>query len=102
MHDTAMPGNRHPVDRLADVRAKIKALQDEEADLKAQISAEMGAIDSLGGDEWIAFQKLQERKGALDEATIAQHLGVKSLEPYRKPATTFVVIRLEPRAREVA
>lgn len=94
--------NRHPVDRLADVRAAIKRLQDEESDLKAQISAEMGSADSLGGDEYIASQKLQERKGGLDEKKIAEHLGVKSLDPYRKPATTFVVIKTEPRAREVA
>lgn len=94
--------NRHPVDRLADIRARIKSLQDEEHDLRAQISTEMGAADSLGGDEFIAFQKLQERKGALDEAKIAAALKVENLDPYRKPASTFVVIKIEPRAREVA
>jgi len=96
------PGNRHPVDRLYDVRQQIKALTEEEADLKAKISVEMGGSDSLGGDECIASQTLQERKGGLDEARIAAALGVGNLDDYRKPASTFVVIKVEQRAREAA
>ena len=89
--------NRHPVDRLADVRAQIKALQEEEADLKAKISVEMADADSLGGDEFIAVQTLQDRKGGLDEKRIAETLGVKSLDPYRKPSTVAHVLRIERR-----
>lgn len=101
MHATTPSGkNRHPVDQLADVRAQIKALQDTETDLKALISTEMGSRDSLGGDEFIASQKLQERKGGLDEAAMKAD-GVDP-EKYRKPKSTFIVISVEPRAAEAA
>ena len=102
MHDNSLSRNRHPVDRLADIRAEIKRLQAEEADLKAQISTEMGSRDSLGGAEWIASQTLQQRKGGIDEEKLCQHLGVKSLDPYRKPSTAAHVLRVERRAAEVA
>lgn len=103
MHDTTLPGNsrnRHPVDRLADVRAQIKALQDEETDLKALISNEMGSRDSLGGDEFIAFQTLQTRKGSIDEASL-KAAGI-NVDKHRKPPTTSHVLRVERRAAEVA
>lgn len=105
MHDTFLPGNsrnRHPVDRLADIRARIKALSDEETDLKAKISVEMGTADSLGGDEFIARQVLQERKGALDEKAIAKALGLDNLDAYRKPASAFILIKTERCLSEVA
>ena len=105
MHDTSLPGNsrnRHPVDRLADVRAQIKTLQDEETDLKALISNEMGSRDSLGGDEFIAVQTLQTRKGGFDEEKLAERLGRVNLDQFRKPSTTSHVLRVERRAAEVA
>lgn len=105
MHDTTLPfnsRNRHPVDQLADVRAEIKRLSAIETDLKAQISTEMGSKDSLGGDEFIAFQTLQERKGGLDEKRIAEHIGVKNLDAYRKPSTTFIMLRVDRRAAGAA
>lgn len=105
MPDTTLPGNsrnRHPVDQLADVRAQIKALQDIETDLKAQISTEMGSRDSLGGDEFIAFQTLQDRKGGLDEVRISAALGVGNLDGFRKPKTTCIVLRVERREVEAA
>ena len=92
--------NRHPVDRLADVRALIKQLQDEEIALKATIAAIMGKADSLGGDEYIASQRLQQRKGGLDEARLYAE-GI-NLDNYRRPGGTHVVLTLEPRARGVA
>lgn len=100
MHATATSRNRHPVDRLADVRAQIKALAEEEADLKAKISVEMGPADSLGGDEYIASQSLQERKGGLDEKAMIK-AGI-DVESFRKPASTFVVLKVERRAMEAA
>ena len=111
MTDTALPGNgrnvtaqpnRHPVDRLFDVRQQIKALTEEEGDLKARISVEMGSADSLGGDECIASQSLQERKGGFDEKKLAEALKTTDLDQFRKPASTFVVIKVEQRAREAA
>lgn len=109
MHATDLSGksarnphhpNRHPVDRLADVRAAIKALSEEEGELKKQVTSLMGRADSLGGDEYIASQKLQERKGSLDEARLAAE-GI-DLDLYRKPASTFIVISVERRVAEVA
>ena len=103
MPDTSLPinrGNRHPVDRLHDVRTQIKALQDQETDLKALISTEMGSRDSLGGDEFIAFQALQTRKGGIDEASL-KAAGINP-DKHRKPASTSHVLRVERRAAEVA
>jgi cell division protein FtsB len=62
MTNTALSGNRHPVDRLADVRAEIKKLQDEETDLKEQIGKLMGSADSLGGDEFIAGRRCRSAR----------------------------------------
>jgi hypothetical protein len=100
MNDISLSRNRHPVDQLADVRAEIKRLGDVEADLKAQISTEMGSNDSLGGDQYIAFQQLRERKGGIDEAAL-KSVGI-NVDTFRKPATTYIVLSVEPRAAEVA
>jgi uncharacterized protein (UPF0335 family) len=102
MTNTALSGNRHPVDRLADVRAEIKKLQDEETDLKEQIGKLMGSADSLGGDEFIARQTLQERKGGLDEKALCRFLNADNLDAYRKPATAVLVLRVERREAEAA
>lgn len=104
MDNTSLPGkpgtNRHPVDQLALVRQTIKHLQDREAELKAEIGALMGSNDSLGGAEFIALQKLQQRKGAIDEAALKK-AGIDP-DQYRKPASTFIVLQTEPRVSEVA
>jgi hypothetical protein len=100
MNDIATSRNRHPVDRLADVRAEIKRLQVEEIDLKAMIQTEMGSADSLGGDQYIASQSLQERKGGIDEAAM-KAAGI-DLDKYRKSSSTFVLLKVEPRVMEMA
>lgn len=102
MTNTGLPGNRHIVDRLADVRGRIKELETEEAELKSRISAEMGGSDSLGGDEFIAIQTLTNRKGGLDEARIAAALKVENLDGYRKPGATVHSLKVERRMAEVA
>jgi hypothetical protein len=103
MNDMTLPGkagiNRHPIDQLANVRATIKVLQARETELKDEITALMGDKDSLGGDEFIARQKLQERKGGLDEKKLADKFG--DLSAYRKPSTTFITIQVEPRALDL-
>lgn len=94
---TGKPGtNRHPVDQLANVRATIKTLEAREAELKDEVSALMGDKDSLGGSEFIAWQRLQERKGSLDEKAM-KAAGVDP-ERFRKPPSTFIAIKVEPRA----
>ncbi|TPK59059.1 MULTISPECIES: hypothetical protein [unclassified Mesorhizobium] len=104
MNATAMSGkpgtNRHPVDQLAQIRATQKILAEREAELKAEIGAMMGTADSLGGAEFIAIQKLQSRKGGIDEAAM-KAAGI-DVEKYRKPASTFIVLNVEPRVSEVA
>lgn len=105
MIDTSLLGNsrttnRHPVDQLAQIRSTIKVLQDRESQLKEEIGSLMGSADSLGGDEFIAFQKLQQRKGGLDEKA----LKASGIDPdkFRKPASTFITLTIEPRVQEVA
>lgn len=88
--------NRHPVDQLGDVRQTIKHLQDREAELKTVIGQIMGTADSLGGDEYIASQALQSRKGGLDEKKLAARFG--DLSAFRKPDSTYVVLKVERRA----
>lgn len=101
MNGRSAPGkNRHPVDELADVREAQKQLKAREDDLKARISEMMGESDHLGGDEWIASQKLSVRKGALDQKAMEAD-GV-DLARYRRPDVTVYSIHLERRADEVA
>lgn len=95
MNAISMP-NRHPVDQLADVRESIKTLQAREAELKDEIGKLMGKADSLGGDEWIARQSLQERKGSIDEARL-KAAGIDA-DAFRKPPVTSIVLRVERRA----
>ena len=102
MTNTGLPGNRHIVDRLADVRAQIKELEVVEGELKARISTEMGSRDSLGGDEFIAIQTLTKRKGSLDEKRICAALKVDNLDAYRKPEVTVHSLKVERRVAEVA
>lgn len=102
MTNTGLHGNRHIVDRLADVRGRIKEFETEETELKARVSAEMGGRDSLGGDEFIAIQSLTNRKGGLDEAKIAAALKVDNLDAYRKPGTVVHSLKVERRMTEVA
>ncbi|MCF3934319.1 hypothetical protein L1787_12960 [Acuticoccus sp. M5D2P5] len=94
--------NRHCVDRLGLLRAHVKSATALEKDLKNEVCALMGEADSLGGDEFIAQQRLQERKGGLDEKAIAKALGVDNLDAYRKPSTTSLVLDVKQRVEEEA
>lgn len=98
MTDISMPfngQNRHPVDMLAEVRAKIKELEAREKAVAAEVSKLMGNKDSLGGDEFIARQILSSRKGAVDTAKL-EKAGI-AIDAYRKPDTAVVQIRVEKR-----
>lgn len=91
--------NRHPVDELGEVREEIKTLQAREKELKAVVAEEMGNTDSLGGDEWIARQKVTQRKGTWDEKRLKEALG-DMVERYRKEPTA--VYSIETRRRSEA
>lgn len=95
-----MTSNRHIVDQLADVRAQIKMLQESEKDLKDAICDAMGHADSLGGDEWIALQRISERKGAIDTKAL-EKAGI-DVEAFRKPPTVVYQIVTERRVQEDA
>lgn len=90
--------NRHIVDQLADVRAHIKELQGKEAELKDAISALMGGRDSLGGDEYIALQRLTTRKGAID--TKAMEAAGIDPDRFRKPDVAVYSLVIERREVE--
>lgn len=96
----AASSNMHIVDQLADVRAEIKTLGEREAELKAQISAEMGAKDSLGGDQWIAFQTLSTRKGGIDDKAM-KAAGI-DVDRFRKADVTVYSLKVERRVLEEA
>lgn len=100
MNARTLPVNRHPVDQLADVREKIKALQEEEDTLRTEVSVLMGEGDTLGGDEFIAKQSISERAGAID-AKAMERDGI-DVAKYRKKPSTVYQIRCERRVLEDA
>lgn len=92
--------NRHPVDQLALIRAQIKELKKHEDALKSQVSGMMGDEDALGGDEFIAVQKLSSRKGSIDAAKMEAD-GI-NVDAYRKPDIAVVTLNVELRASQAA
>ena len=100
MHNTALPVNRHPVDQLADIRAAIKALQEQEDTIRTEVSVLMGDGDVLGGDEFIARQTISERAGSIDAAALERD-GI-DVAKYRKKPSTVYSIKVERRAQEAA
>lgn len=95
-----MTSNRHIVDQLADVRAQKKVLEAREDELKAEISKQMGGADSLGGDQFIALQKVSTRKGAIDQK--AMEVAGIDVAKYRKADVPVYQIVVEPRVMEAA
>lgn len=95
-----MTRNRHIVDQLADIRAQIKDLQAREVEIKEAVSASMGAADSLGGDQFIALQKVSSRKRSIDAAALKK-AGIDA-DKFRKPDVTVYQILVEPRLVEAA
>lgn len=94
--------NRHPVDELGEVREAKKALEEREKALKEKVAAMMGAADSLGGEEFIARQRVSERRGSLDEKALKERFGDEAVETCRKPPTTTYTIETRRRAEAAA
>jgi hypothetical protein len=91
--------NRHIVDQLADVRAQLKALEEREKDLKAQVSVLIDKSDVAAGDDYQAFHVISERKGGLDDkAMIAAGIDI---EKFRKASSIIISIRLSERTAPV-
>jgi len=79
--------NRHPIDRLADVRAEIKRLDAVEAELrKSIIVGDFG----LTGDQYIAEVRETTRE-TIDSALVRKHLGPDGIKPFLKKSTTQTV-----------
>lgn len=70
--------NRHPVDRLGEVREEIARLKMEEAALREEILLEMCGTN---GSEWEATVETKERR-TLDQDGIRRHFGMKELAPF--------------------
>lgn len=100
MNAIATPVNRHPVDRLADLRAQMKALEAEEKEAAAEVSRLMGDAPSLGGDEFIATQGISERKGSIDAKKLAA-AGI-DVDAYRGAPSVSVRITLARRVQDEA
>ena len=98
MNAIPTPVNRHPVDRLADMRAQIKALTAEEKTLTAEVSRLIGDGTSAGGDEYIATQSIAERKGSIDPKKLAD-AGIDA-DAYRKKGSVTVTVTLARRVVE--
>ena len=94
------PVNRHVVDQLADIRAQIKQLKNDEADCVDEVIAAMTVKDSLGGDQFIAMRTITNRKGSVDYKAM-ESAGIQ-VDLYRKPPTTVCTIRLQERIVEAA
>lgn len=82
----------HPVDQLFAVRAQIKALQELEAGLKADVSALCGDVDYALGDEYVATQSLTSRKGGIDEKAL-KAAGV-DVDAYRKADVAVYTLKV--------
>ena len=85
--------NVHPVDELAEIRARMKALVERESELKSTISTLMGLDDALFGADHVAFQKMSSRKGAIDADALAK-AGV-DVDAFRKPDVAVISITVE-------
>lgn len=93
--------NRHPVDELVDVKARIAALQDRENALKAQIIGMAGDRGAVGGDEHIATVTEQTRK-TLDRKGLEKRLGKAVFASFEIEGEPYPVIRTAPRAIDEA
>ena len=91
--------NRHPVDELADVRAQIKTLCIEEAELRAIVlTGECG----LAGDEYVAVVQTRPRNG-IDLLALKKHFGT-ALKPFftaREITQVWLQVRTQPRETQI-
>ena len=90
MSKVAKSQNRHPVDRLADVRDRIKALEAEERVLRAEI-IESG---DTNGDDNVAMLKRSVRN-LLDRPMLEARFGRAEVAKCTKesPATTLMLFK---------
>jgi hypothetical protein len=80
--------NRHPVDRLADIREQMKLLESEEKILKEKI---IQSGDTIGDDN-VAQLKEASRK-TLDRTALEAHYGIETIAKFLK-TSNFVTVSL--------
>ena len=87
--------NRHPADRLADVRSELNRLEAEETRLRAYL---LEHPQDRIGEEHIAVVGSQSRK-RVDLKALADEVGASNLARFTTIGTAMVV-RLQQRASE--
>jgi hypothetical protein len=75
-----MTSNLHPADELHDVRAKIKALEEREAELRVKLTS---GECSLVGDAYTAWIA-EHAQTRLDAAAAQEALGKEALAPFMR------------------
>jgi hypothetical protein len=89
-----MSANRHPADRLADVRAEIKKLEAEEAELRAYLEHP----DDREGADYVVSIASQFRK-RVHLKRLADEIGASLLQRFTS-YTSFFAVRLRERSPE--
>jgi hypothetical protein len=87
--------NRHPADRLADVRSEIKRLEVEEAKLRAYL---LEHPQDRTGEEHVAIIGSQSRR-RVDLKCLADEVGASILQRFTSFRSALIV-RLQQRAPE--
>jgi hypothetical protein len=82
-----MTTNRHPVDALADVRQKIKMLQEREWQLRDMI---LRAQCQTVGDEYEA-EVVMQRRETLDTKEMKRQLGLEALQRFTRTTEVMLV-----------
>lgn len=85
-------GLNHPADQLALVRQRIKALQEQEAELKATC-AKLPEADRVGRYNEVRVAVV--RRETLDTKALKEALGETALAPYMK-TTEATVVTIKP------
>lgn len=83
-----MDGLNHPADRLALVRQRIKALSEEEAQLKAAC-AQLAEDDRVGQYNEVRISSVS--RTTLDAKALKEALGEAALSPFMKVTEAVVV-----------
>jgi hypothetical protein len=86
--------NRHPADRLADVRSEIKRLEAEEAELRIYLLAHPNDRE---GDDYVVSIASQSRK-KVDLKRLADEIGASLLQRFTS-YTSFLAVRLRERSQ---
>ena len=85
--------NRHPADKIADVRQQIGVLKKQEAGLR-KILINATKSDRVG-DEWIANVS-EQKKRLLDREALERHFGTDAIRPFMHDSVS-TMLRVERR-----